>query len=265
MRFSEELCLFLNPLFTKKKVKGRGSSQAYSEAQYEWAKDSMQRYAPYVDLKGKVMLDAGCGPGGKTVYFSEQGVQSIIGLDLDPERIQYAKEFAASRKTDFPQFIVGNLAALPFADDHFDVIFLNDVVEHIERPILIQAFRECKRVLKPGGRICLEFPPWTGFDAAHLYDYIHIPWCQVFFSDRTLLNVLNKLAPDVGTVSSVKYAQHYKELNKITIREFKKMVREMEFKVIRIDLVILLKLQILKYVPFFNQYLTRRVLAVLSK
>lgn len=265
MRFSEEICLFLNRFFPKKKVKGRGSSVDYSEAQYVWAQKAMELYAPYVDLKDKVMLDAGCGPGGKTVFFAEQGVKSITGLDMDPERIQFAKEFAALKKTDKPQFIQGNLAALPFDADLFDVIFLNDVVEHIERPILVKAFKECKRVLKPGGKICLEFPPWTSIDAAHLYDYIHIPWCQVFFSDKTLLNVLNKLAPNVGTVSSVAYAQHYRELNKITISEFKKIVHEQGFKIVKLDLVMPFKQHYLKYIPFFNKYLTRRVMAVLSK
>ena len=115
---------------------------AYSEAQYEWAKKAMELYAPYVDLKDKVMLDAGCGPGGKTLFFSEQGVKAIIGIDMDPERIQFAKEFAASKNATKPQFMVGNLASLPFESDYFDVIFLNDVVEHIERPILIKAFQE---------------------------------------------------------------------------------------------------------------------------
>jgi len=265
MRFSENVCLFLNNFFPKKKVKGRESPTAYSEYQYEWAKNSMAFFKDYVDLKDKVMLDAGCGPGGKTLYFSEQGVKSITGLDIDPERIQFAKEFARRKGASLPQFMVGNLADLPFENDHFDVIFLNDVVEHIERPILVKALSECKRVLKPGGKICLEFPPWSSFDAAHLYDFIHIPWCQVVFSDQTLLNVLNKLAPNQATVSQLTYEQHYKELNKITIQEFHKIVKELEFKIIRLDQIMLLKQQYMKFIPVINKYLTRRVTAILSK
>jgi len=265
MRISEEICLFLNRLFPKKKVMGRSSAEAYSQAQYEWARKAMALFAPYVDLRGKDMLDAGCGPGGKTIFFSEQGVKSITGIDIDPERIDLARKFAQSKGASLPQFSVASLADLPFQKGQFDVIFLNDVVEHIERPILIKALSECKRVLRPGGKICVEFPPWTAIDASHLYDYIHIPWCQVFFSDRTLLNVLDKLTPDEQPITKMSYAQHYKELNKITISEFKKIVGDLQFKIIKRDQVMPFKQHYLKYLPFFNKYLTRRVMAVLSK
>lgn len=265
MPISETVLLFLNRFFPKKKLQGRESPGAYSDAQYAWARKSLALHAPYIDLKDKVMLDAGCGPGGKTVFFSEQGVKSIIGIDIDPERIALAKSYAAARHAHLPQFMVGNLATLPFESDHFDIIFLNDVVEHIERPILIAALTECKRVLKPGGRICIEFPPWTSYDAAHLYDYIYVPWCQVFFSDRTLMNVMKKLAPakpDVGTLS---YEDHYRELNKLTIEEFRNMVKELGFVIINLDQLMLFRQPFMKYIPILGKYFTRRVTAVLSK
>jgi hypothetical protein len=61
------------------------------------------------------------------------------------------------------------------------------------------------------------------------------------------------------------YEEHYRELNKITIKEFREMVRDLEFKVIRIEQIMLLKKQWMKHIPFFNRYLTRRVTAILSK
>jgi ubiquinone/menaquinone biosynthesis C-methylase UbiE len=265
MRVPERILLFINQFFPKKKVQGRESTAAYSDAQYAWARKSLALHAPYVDLKGKVMLDAGCGPGGKTVYFSEQGVKSITGVDIDPDRIELAKAYAASKNASLPQFMVGNLAALPFESDHFDVIFLNDVVEHIERPILVAALKECKRVLKPRGRICIEFPPWTSYDAAHLYDYIHMPWCHVFFSDRTLMNVMKKLAPHKPEVGTLSYEAHYYELNKLTIGEFRSMVNELGFSIVHLDQLILFQQQFLKHIPILGKYLTRRVTAVLSK
>lgn len=244
---------------------GRASPEAYSRAQYEWAKKALQLYSPYVDLKGKDMLDAGCGPGGKTIFFSEQGVRSITGIDIDPERIELAKKFAQQKGATTIQLREANLAELPFEEDSFDIIFLNDVVEHIQRPILKKALQECKRVIRPGGKICLEFPPWTAIDAAHLYDYIHIPWCQVFFSDRTLMNVLRRLTPDDQPITKMSYEQHYLELNKITYGEFKKFAQELDFKIIHLDQVMPFKQQFLKYLPIINRYLTRRVMAVLSK
>lgn len=265
MRLSENICLLLNKFFPKKKTQGRGGPVSYSEAQYGWAQKGFHIFTPYVDIKDKVVLDAGCSFGGKTIFYAEQGCATTIGLDLDEVRIKHAKEYAESKNVKGVEYIQGNLLNLPFESDKFDVIFITDVVEHIARPILIGALKELKRVLKPGGRICIEFPPWSSYDAGHLYDYIYIPWCQVLFSDKTLINVINKLAPDAGTMGTSSYIEHYKELNKITIKEFKKIIRDLDYKVVDIKPLILLRLNFMRYVPFFNKYFTRRLLAILSK
>ncbi|HYV91977.1 MAG TPA: methyltransferase domain-containing protein [Chitinophagales bacterium] len=265
MKFSEDLCLFLNRFFPARKVAGRESPQSYSEAQYEWAKYSLKLYEGLVDLKDKIILDAGCGPGGKTVFYSEQGCKSITGIDIDETRLKLAKEFAAKRKAMNVEFVVGSLSQLPFESNSFDLIFLNDVVEHISRPLLISALEECKRVIKPDGKICLEFPPWTSFDASHLYDFIYIPWCQVFFSTETLVNVMNRLNTKAPIIGKLSYVEHFLELNRITIKEAKEMFRQLNFKVVKFDFHVIFNVRLFKYIPFFNKYLTKRVVAILAK
>ena len=95
----------------------------------------------------------------------------------------------------------------------------------------MNALKECKRVIKPNGRICLEFPPWTSWDASHLYDYIYIPWCQLVFSTETMVNVIKTMNPKprYGKLSVV---EHFLELNRLTITEFKGIILELNFKVI---------------------------------
>ena len=104
------------------------------------------------------------------------------------------------------EYYAASVADLPFADNSFDYVILNDVVEHIERPILEAALKELMRVVKPEGRILLEFPPWSSHDAAHLYDFISIPWCQFFFSDETLKTVVRKIATEKGVENLVSIA-----------------------------------------------------------
>ncbi len=263
MKLGEYFCLFLNNFFPKIKMPGRESPQSYSEAQYGWAEDDLRLYAPYINLKDKIVLDAGCGPGGKTVFYAENGCKLIMGMDMDENHIRYAKEFAKKKGILNAEFKVGNLNALPFESNKFDIIFMNDVVEHIRRPILVSALEECKRVLKVNGRICLDFPPWTSPQAAHLYDYIYIPWCQLLFSSETLINVTKSMNPKPrhGKLSVI---EHFQELNHITIKEFKDIIRKLDFKVINFELR-MIKSKILRYIPFFNKYLTSRVVAVLSK
>ncbi|MBI4947398.1 MAG: methyltransferase domain-containing protein [Bacteroidetes bacterium] len=265
MRLSEHICLLLNNCFPKVKVAGRESPQAYTEAQYGWAQASYDLYAPFIDMKDKTVLDAGCGPGGKTVFYAEKGCKLIIGIDIDENRLSLAKEFSKHKKIQNTEFYQGSLDSMPFESDTFDIVLLNDVVEHIGRPILIKALAECKRVIKPGGKICLEFPPWTSFGAAHLYDCIYIPWCHILFSDKTLINVIKKLKPEHPTVGNLSYIEHFEELNRITINEFKEMISNLEFKIIVLDYIMILGLKFMRYIPVINKYWTRRVVGVLSK
>lgn len=264
MRLSEYACLLLNKLFPTIKVVGRVTPEAYSEAQYSWAKESLNYFTDHIDLKNKDVLDAGCGFGGKTVYYVEQGCKSVIGIDLDEKHIKYAREFAEKKGLPNIEFKTANLTNLPFESNKFDIIFLDDVVEHVQRSLLVDVFKECKRLIKPNGKICLEFPPWSSAFAAHLYDYIHIPWSHLIFSTETLSTVTGKLQrhENFGTVS---YIKNFQDLNHITIKEFEKIIKEVDYKVPYYKTTMLKRIDSFRYIPFFNKYLTSRVVAILSK
>lgn len=264
MELGEYLCLRLNNFFPKRKVEGRESPLSYSEAEYNWAKSNLSLYSQYIKLKDKTVLDAGCGLGGKTIFYAKKGCQSIIGIDKDENHITYAKEFAKKKDVLNAKFILGSLDSLPFRSNKFDIIFLNDVTEHIKKPILIKALAECKRIIKPNGRICIEFPPWTSPYASHLYDYIYTPWCQLLFSDRTLINVTKRMKPEPrhGKLTVI---EHFQELNHITIEEFEDIIKKLDFKIINLEYRMIKNINILRYIPLLNKYLTSRVVAVLSK
>ncbi len=264
MKLDEDLLLLLNNIFSGiKRVRDHSEpSLSYPEMEYNWGKKKMAFYTPYIDLKDKIILDAGCGLGGKTVLYAENGCKSIIGIDMDENHINYAREFSIKKGVFNAAFMTGNLSTLPFKSNTFDIIFLNDVVEHLRRPILINALAECKRVIKVDGKICLEFPPWTSPFAAHLN--IKVPWCHLFFPQETLINLTRRMNPKprLGKLSVI---EHFLELNHITIEEFKDIIKKLDFKVINHELVMLNNIKTFTYVPFYNKFLTSRVVAVLSK
>lgn len=106
---------------------------------------------PYLDAitAGRV-LDVGCAYG----YMLEKFPQSMekFGIDISDHAIARAQEH-------FPQgkFQVGGAEKkLPFAEDFFDVIICNDVLEHLVDPGL--ALQAMARVLKPGGILYLNTP-----------------------------------------------------------------------------------------------------------
>ena len=70
------------------------------------------------------------------------------------------------------------------------------------------------------------------------------------------------LKPRFGRLSA---KQHFEELNRITIAEFWNIISRLELKVVNSDRRMIKKNKFFKHVPFFNKYLTTRVVAILSK
>jgi ubiquinone/menaquinone biosynthesis C-methylase UbiE len=95
---------------------------------------------------GMRILHAGCGWDKKDVSRPYIDTCKVVGVDLDP---RVASMFHS-------EFHLGSLTSMPFESSSFDLIFCEYVVEHLEDPE--GAFREMRRVLKPGGRILLLTP-----------------------------------------------------------------------------------------------------------
>ena len=93
------------------------------------------------------VLDLGAGAGIVNAVNFRECVASVVGIDLDPRVLE---------NPYLDEGIVGNAESLPFADCTFDLVFSDNVLEHLDRPLLV--FEEVKRVLKPGGRFIFKTP-----------------------------------------------------------------------------------------------------------
>src|SRR5262245_7301767 len=104
-----------------------------------------------IDLRGKSLLDIGCGLGGPSIVLAgELGVARIVAIDVEPSLLQQATEYAnhAGLATKI-EFRLVDPGPLPFASGTFDVVFSKDALIHIADK---QAtYREILRVLRPGG------------------------------------------------------------------------------------------------------------------
>lgn len=108
----------------------------------------------HVDLRGRRVLDAGCGVGVYTHALQEAGAQAL-GVDVEAERVEEAREGASGAL-----FAVASVEQFPFRDASFDVVFSHEVLEHVEDDL--RALQEAARVLRPGGTVVL-FVPNRGF------------------------------------------------------------------------------------------------------
>lgn len=113
-----------------------------------------------LDLKpGNRVLDLGCGEGRHVHGLHMLGGLDVIGVDLDEpslEKAQQGLDTLPKLPGGSTQFQTGNATALDFEDDYFDVVICSEVLEHL--PDYDAALQEMRRVLKPGGRLCVTVP-----------------------------------------------------------------------------------------------------------
>ena len=96
------------------------------------------------------ILDIGCGPGTITADLAALVPDGyVIGLENAPEILDQARSTAAKRGVKNIEFVVGDVNALDYPDDSFDVVHAHQVLQHVGDPI--QALREMHCVTKPGG------------------------------------------------------------------------------------------------------------------
>ena len=101
------------------------------------------------------ILDVGCGPGTITADLAALVPDGqVIGLEYAPDVLKQAEELSGKRCLKNLQFAVGDVHALEYADDTFDVVHAHQVLQHIGDPI--RALHEMKRVTKPDGIVAVR-------------------------------------------------------------------------------------------------------------
>lgn len=98
------------------------------------------------DLKGKTILDAGCGKGRFSRMMAQKGAE-VTGIDLSEGLLREAK------KSGTGIYLQSSATALPFPDNTFDCVLSVEVIEHV--PDVEKSIIEMVRVLKKGGRIII--------------------------------------------------------------------------------------------------------------
>lgn len=112
-------------------------------------------YAFYLlgDVRGKTVLDLGCGSGENLVPLAKRGA-CVIGIDISPDLIQLARQrlisygLAATARE-------GSAYATGLPDESVDVVFSMALLHHLDLPTVRS---EIQRILRPGGLFILREP-----------------------------------------------------------------------------------------------------------
>jgi SAM-dependent methyltransferase len=114
--------------------------------------------------RGARVLDVGCGPGTITADLATRVAPgAVIGVEPTPGPLEDARAHAAAVGVENVTFAVGDVYALDFPDDAFDVVHAHQVLQHLGDPVA--ALREMLRVCAPDGVV-----------AARDADYAAMTW-----------------------------------------------------------------------------------------
>lgn len=110
------------------------------------------------------LLDVGMGPGTITLDFARRLTDGwVTGIDSAEPAVVATAGLAASQRVTNLTAEIGNVYALAYADDSFDVAHAHQVLQHLSDPVA--ALVEMRRVVRPGGLV-----------AARDADYAAMTW-----------------------------------------------------------------------------------------
>ncbi len=242
MSFSKSLLLKVNKLFSLPvhpfNLQNEGK-MTYAQWQFEKGGETIkfytEKYTTDEMFKDKTVLDIGCGAAGKSLYYASLGAKIVHGADVVEKYKEESKKLSIEKGLeDKFEFHLCDAAKLGFDDNTFDTIIMNDSMEHVSKPE--EVVNECMRVLKPSGKLYINFCPYHHPFGAHLSDVIGIPWVHLFFSEPTMIAAYKDLMKDVpdgedrikfrfGKDEKGKDTISY--INKMTVKRFKKILKKL--------------------------------------
>jgi SAM-dependent methyltransferase len=189
-------------------------------------------------IKGKVVLDFGCGDGADAVEIAGRGAKRVIGIDMREDVLQVARQKAVKAGVqDICSFVTAT-------NELADIVVSMDAFEHFADPAEI--LRIMNTLLQPAGEVFVTFgPTWYHPLGGHLFSVF--PWAHLIFSEEALIRWRSTFKTDGAT----RFSEVAGGLNQITISKFEELVAASPLKFASLKLVPIRKLR------HFHNRLTR--------
>jgi 2-polyprenyl-3-methyl-5-hydroxy-6-metoxy-1,4-benzoquinol methylase len=207
-------------------------------------------------IAGKV-LDFGCGWGHQAVAMVKYGgATEVTGLDLQWH--DQARQLAATHGCSDRVRFLSSLA--PDEIGTFDIALSCSSMEHFADPAgMVELMRQA---IKPGGAVVISFAePWYGPRGSHFDAFSRLPWVNLLFSERTVLNVRSHFRSD----GARRYEDVPGGLNRMSIAKFERIIGASGMKCEFRRVYIAKGLPLLQHVPVARELLASAAACVLRK
>lgn len=214
------------------------------------------RYGNQINVRGKSVVDVGCGLGYTCIHLAEHGASRVVGIDIDKPKIEYARRKLAE---DYRHLCGTVEYQLPEEanGEKFDYVLSFNSFEHYLEPekfILI-----LKQYVQPDGRLLIAFGPlWKSMWGGHITFMTRFPWAHLLFPEAVIMKERRRFRPDENAST---FAQIRGGLNKMTLKRFKKIITDsgFEFEYFRTNTSVRKVMplnNVLKSIPFCEEYFT---------
>jgi SAM-dependent methyltransferase len=175
-------------------------------------------------IRGKDILDYGCGEGYQSVAMAKSGARHVLGVEINSAYRERASRLAAANgvqdRAQFAESCGDNTR------EKFDVVISHNSMEHFCDPE--KSLGEMKAALKRDGRLLITFGcPWLSPYGSHMHFFCKVPWLNILFRERTVMNVRERFIVDG--------ARHYEEvqggLNRMTVAKFERLVTRIGLRI----------------------------------
>lgn len=199
------------------------------------------------DVKGKTILDYGCGLGDNSVLLASRGAK-VIGVDISPELIDLAeKRLAAHNFSHLAEFRIGSAHELPLEDESVDVVFGMAILHHLDLKL---SSEEVFRILKKDGRAIFMEPVRNSKFVKFVRNLIPYQQPDISPFERPLTDAeLKSYAAEFSDYRSSAFSLPF-----VNLLEVLRVSPQTLFSAIKVDG------RILKNAPFLNYYATIRVI-----
>jgi SAM-dependent methyltransferase len=210
------------------------------------------------EIKGKEILDFGCGEGFQVVSLAQNDAKHVAGIDINQKYLRSARNLAKQCHVDHKVEFSDTLNKS--SKGRFDIVISQNSMEHFADPASILS--EMKSALKKDGVIYITFgPPWFAPYGSHVQFFTKLPWVNIIFNEKTVMKVRSFFRND----GAMKYEEVESGLNKMTISKFERLLYECEMHPVRLTYKCVKGLDMLGRLPVLRELFINSVSCIVTK
>jgi len=194
-----------------------------AEAKRAESEKFLDRLPCELDVRGKSVLEVGCGAGELCMELARRGATRVLGVEL-ADVVKLAQSRLAGETGLAVEFRAygGDLHEL--GDEHFDVIVSKDSFEHYGAipgsPSAEQMTHDMGERLVEGGLLVIGFGPlWKAPFGGHL-DARRMPWAHLVFPEEVIFDEFRRVRPPGNTSRTFEEGPL---VNRMTLKRFRRI------------------------------------------